>query len=115
MVIEWQRLQVRSDVLDRFLEHDAEIWTEALAREPGFVGKEIWVDEEEQEVILVIRWRSEEEWTGIPEDRLAEVEQRFRGALPEGYDILETRKYRALPTAPHHRSHPSHKSRRKQG
>lgn len=100
MVVEWQRLQVRSDILDRFLEKDAEIWTAALAREPGFVGKEVWVDAEEQEVILVIRWRSEEDWTGIAEDRLAEVEQRFRAAVPEGHDLLETRRYEALPTVP---------------
>lgn len=100
MVIEWQRLQVRPDTLDLFLEKDAEIWTAALAREPGFLGKEVWVDEESQEVILVIRWRSEEEWTGIPETRLAEVEQRFRAVVPEGHELLETRRYDALPTVP---------------
>ena len=100
MVIEWQRLQVRPDMLDLFLRKDAEIWTEALASEPGFLGKEIWLDEAAQEVILVIRWRSEEEWQGIPAERLAEVEQRFRSEVQEGVEILESRSFRSIPTAP---------------
>ena len=100
MVIEWQRLQVRSDVLELFLRKDAEIWTEALAGEPGFLGKEIWLDEAAQEVILVIRWRSEEEWQGMPAERLAEVEQRFRSEVQEGFELLESRSYRSIPSAP---------------
>jgi uncharacterized protein (TIGR03792 family) len=100
MVVEWQRLHVRPDVLDLFLRKDAEIWTEALVSEPGFLGKELWLDEAAQEVILVIRWRSAEEWKGIPAERLAAVEQRFRSEVQDGFELLESRAYRSIPSVP---------------
>lgn len=96
MIVEWQRVRVEPGMRDRFLERDEEIWTAGLAREPGFLGKEVWLGEDESEMILVIRWESEEAWKGIPEVRLQELERRFRAELPDGYEILETRSYRPV-------------------
>jgi uncharacterized protein (TIGR03792 family) len=103
MVIEWQRFRVRPDTRDRFLASDAEIWTAGLAREAGFLGKEVWAgDEEDDDVILVIRWRSEEEWKAIPPERLADLEKRFRREVPEGYEIMESLIFRPVgPVAGH--------------
>lgn len=93
MVVEWQRVRVRPGMRERFVEKDAEIWTPGLAREAGFLGKEVWLGEEETEVILVIRWESHGHWKGIPQERLEAIEERFRRELPEGHGIVETRAY----------------------
>lgn len=93
MVIEWQRVKLRPGLRECFLEKDAEIWTAGLAREAGFLGKEVWLGGEETEVILVIRWESREHWEGIPKERLDAIEERFRRELASGHEIVETRAY----------------------
>ena len=93
MIIEWQRVRVRPGLRERFIEKDAEIWTTGLARVTGFLGKEVWLGEEDTEVILVVRWESREHWKGIPRKRLDAIEERFRRELPEGHEIVETRAY----------------------
>lgn len=93
MVIEWQRVRMRPDLRQRFLERDEEVWTAGLAREPGFLGKEVWLGEDPGEVVLVIRWRSEEDWKGVAAGRLAELESRFRNGLPEGHEIVELKTF----------------------
>lgn len=93
MIIEWQRVWVRPWLRERFVEKDAEIWTAGLAREAGFLGKEVWLGEDETEVILVIRWESREHWEGVSQERLDAIEERFRRELASGHEIVETRAY----------------------
>lgn len=100
MVIEWIRVRVQPEARDDFVEADGEIWTPALAREEGFLGKEVWLGEEAGDVVLVIRWRSEEEWRRIPTERLKELEHCFDVAFGESYDLVETRTFRPVPTRP---------------
>ena len=92
MVIEWQKVRVQPEVRDLYLERDREIWTAGLAREAGFLGKEVWLGDD-SEVILVIRWRSEEDWKGMPKERQDDLDRRFREAVPEGWELVEPRSY----------------------
>jgi uncharacterized protein (TIGR03792 family) len=98
-VIEWQRIRVRPELRERFLRKDEEIWTAGLAREPGFLGKEIWLGED-GEVVLVIRWESEKSWKGVSLERLDELDHLFRAEISEGYELLEVRSWRALGSGP---------------
>ena len=95
MVIEWQKVRVQPEVRDRYLEKDREIWTAGLACEEGFLGKEVWLGEAPEviEVILVIRWQREEDWKGMPKERQDDLDRRFREAVPEGWELIETRSY----------------------
>jgi uncharacterized protein (TIGR03792 family) len=92
MVIEWQKVRVQPEVRDLYLEKDREIWTAGLAREKGFLGKEVWLGED-GDVILVIRWEREEDWKGMPKERQDDLDRRFREAVPEGWELVETRSY----------------------
>ena len=93
MVIEWQRIRIRPELRGLFLEKDREIWTAGLAREDGFLGKEVWLGED-SEIFLVIRWRSEEDWQRMPGERMGDLDRRFRAELPEGWEVAEVRSYR---------------------
>jgi uncharacterized protein (TIGR03792 family) len=92
MVIEWQKVRVQPDVRDLYLEKDREIWTAGLAGEQGFLGKEVWLGEH-GDIILVIRWQREEDWKGMPKERQDDLDRRFREAVPEGWELVETRSY----------------------
>ena len=92
MVIEWQKVRVQPEVRDLYLERDREIWTAGLAREKGFLGKEVWLGQD-GDVILVIRWQSEDDWKGMPKERQDDLDRQFREAVPEGWELVETRSY----------------------
>jgi len=69
MVVEWQRIRVRPEDRERYVRADAE-------------------------VVLVIRWRSRDHWEGIPDERLKEMEERFRREVPDdAREVLECRAY----------------------
>ena len=95
MVIEWLKFRVISELQAKFFQKDAEIWTPLLASYPGFLGKEIWfVPNATEEIILVIRWHTREQWKSIPLQVLIETEQEF--ALQMGknaYEMIETREF----------------------
>jgi uncharacterized protein (TIGR03792 family) len=95
MVIEWQKIRVKPEARDHWLERDLEIWTAGLARRDGFLGKEVWLGEEGSEVILIVRWRSEEDWKGIPREHLDDLERRFSEAISDDvWERIEMRSYR---------------------
>jgi uncharacterized protein (TIGR03792 family) len=92
MVIEMQRLRVKPEIRDQWVAADEEIWTTGLYREPGFVGKEVWIGEGD-EVLLVIRWRSQADWEEMPKPWQEALDRAFRQRMPEGWEIVEVRSY----------------------
>ncbi|MGB3494467.1 MAG: TIGR03792 family protein [Elainellaceae cyanobacterium] len=95
MVIEWLQFRVAEDQRERFVQLDSEIWTPALARQDGFLGKDVWISAEQlEEVIAVIRWSSSEAWHSIPADELEQVDQQFSTAMGSAnYELLDSREY----------------------
>jgi uncharacterized protein (TIGR03792 family) len=91
MIVEWKRLRVRPELRARFVAVDEQVWTAGLARQAGFLGKEVWLDREDPAgVALAIRWRSPGDLRGVAPERLEELARSFAGALPEGVEELET-------------------------
>ncbi|WP_206816951.1 TIGR03792 family protein [Chroococcus sp. FPU101] len=103
MVIEWLKFTIDAKNREKFLQKDAEIWTETLSQYSGYLGKEIWINpNHESELIFIIRWRTREDWKTIPQSVLEETEQKFAEAL-EGifYKMIESSEYQV-------RKFPSH-------
>lgn len=97
VAVEWIRVQVNPSQRQAFVQKDAEIWTPALKRYPGFIDKAVWLNPKNKaEVIIVVRWTSREQWFSIPKADLKTLEQRFDQAFPFPYRIQEVREYQAL-------------------
>ncbi len=78
MVIELLKVEVAAEYREKYLQIDREIWTKAIAQFPGFINKEVWLNPDKPtEIILIIRWRSREEWKSISIELLAEIERQF--------------------------------------
>lgn len=74
MVIEFLTFRVPPDELHGWLESDDRHWTRFLARQEGFVRKEMWRSvDDESTVHAVIWWASHEHWQAVPRDELAAV------------------------------------------
>lgn len=94
MVIELLKFKIASEMREICIQKDGEIWTTALAKYPGFLGKEVWINPNDPtEIIFVIRWATREQWQAIPPEELAAVEQRFGAALGDTYKLVESAEY----------------------
>jgi uncharacterized protein (TIGR03792 family) len=95
MVIEWLKVQVAEALRETFIQKDEAIWTATLARYPGFLGKQVWINPEKpEEVILVIHWADKEAWQSIPADVLEATEKQFVEQMGAGtYKIVEGVEY----------------------
>lgn len=98
MVIEFLKIEVTPEDREQYLQLDEKIWTKALAKFPGFIGKEVWLNPNKPlEVILIIRWASREEWKSISCQLLAEIEAQF--ALTTGsihHQIIASVEYQVI-------------------
>jgi uncharacterized protein (TIGR03792 family) len=94
MVIEWLKFTVTAEQREQFVQKDTEIWTSVLAGYPGFLNKEVWISPDRlEEVVIVIRWESLEQWQAIPADVLEQTEARFSAAIAGTYQLVEATKY----------------------
>nr|WP_208492055.1 TIGR03792 family protein [aff. Roholtiella sp. LEGE 12411] len=94
VVIEFLKFQVAPDLRENFIQKDAEIWTAALAKFPGFLGKEVWITPNgSQEIIIIIRWATQEQWKAIPQADLQAIEDQFLQAVGKSYPIVESAEY----------------------
>jgi len=98
MVIEFLKIKVTGENREKYLQLDREIWTKALAKYPGFLGKEVWLNPDQPtEVILVIRWASREEWKSISAQLLEQIEQQFALEIGSiGHQIVESIEYKVI-------------------
>lgn len=55
MVIEWLKFRVIPEQRERFIEQDEAIWTKTVGAYPGFLGKEIWINPNQAEEVILIR------------------------------------------------------------
>jgi uncharacterized protein (TIGR03792 family) len=95
VVIEWLKFQVASESREKFIQKDEEIWTATLAKYPGFLGKEVWINPSvSEQIVLVVRWQTRQDWAAVPQKVLEETEQQFVRAMGEDkYQMIETGEY----------------------
>ncbi|TVP61839.1 MAG: TIGR03792 family protein [Nodularia sp. (in: Bacteria)] len=94
MVIELLKFKVAPEVRENYIQKDAEIWTTGLAKYPGFLGKEVWINPKDStELILIIRWATREQWKAIPLAALQMIEEKFTQAMGKSYPIVESAEF----------------------
>lgn len=94
MVIEWLKFQVTPEQREEFIQKDAQIWTALLAKFPGFLSKEVWIDPRDtSQLVLVIRWESREQWSAVPQELLEKTEAEFAVAMGNSYQMIESGEY----------------------
>ncbi|MBW4691077.1 MAG: TIGR03792 family protein [Lyngbya sp. HA4199-MV5] len=95
MVIEWLKIQVVPELREKYIQKDEEIWTTALSKYPGYLGKQVWIDPNNlDKVVLVSYWASREAWKTVPAKDLEAIEARFAQQMgKDTYKIVEEGEY----------------------
>ena len=76
-VVEHLRIQVPIQGRKAWLDAERGSWEPWLARQEGFIGRDLLWDPETEEGTLLIRWSSREAWKAIPELEVEAVQERF--------------------------------------
>ena len=95
MVIEWLEFHVKPEAREKFIQKDQKIWTKFLAKQAGFLGKEIWINPAiEEELIIVVHWQTKEQWKAIPQNLLDDTESKFSLAMgKDNYQLLKVKEF----------------------
>jgi uncharacterized protein (TIGR03792 family) len=102
MVVEFLSFEVPVEERSQWLDIEEQHWSRFLARQPGFIRKEIWVPEvalnadQSADAYLrvhaVIWWESLELWKAIPQDQLNAVAEAMgpyeREAVCDTFTVL---------------------------
>jgi uncharacterized protein (TIGR03792 family) len=94
VAMEYLRVQVRPEEVDRFVQADRDIWTTFLSQQPGFLHKQVLCSKTTPgEVVILTQWRSREEWKSISQDLLDETDRKFTVAMGRSVPFTETGEY----------------------
>ncbi|MCH2566567.1 MAG: TIGR03792 family protein [Prochlorococcus sp. ALOHA_A2.0_51] len=76
-VVEHLRIKVPAHAREAWLKAEQGSWEPWLAKQSGYLGRDIFWDAEQEEGILLIRWASREQWKSIPQAEVDVVQARF--------------------------------------
>jgi uncharacterized protein (TIGR03792 family) len=95
VAIEWLKFQVPVLEQSKFIQKDQEIWTRFLAKQSGFIRKDVLSRlEQPEEITMLIYWKRMADWQAIPKKDLEQTQSIFEKAIGAFYPITETRAYR---------------------
>ena len=83
-VVEYLRLHVSADDRDAWLSAERQSWGPWLTQQNGFLGRDMFWDEDREEALLLIRWSSRENWKAISEKELEVIQEQFENLSREG-------------------------------
>ena len=92
-MIEFLTFEVAPDELEEWLTVEEQHWSRYLESRPGFISKEMWVDDQDPgRVHAVIRWESMEAWDAVPRAEVAAVDEAMgqwcREATMRAYRVI---------------------------
>ncbi|MDJ0696362.1 MAG: TIGR03792 family protein [Cyanobacteria bacterium J06639_18] len=94
MVIELLKFKMDPAVREKFIQKDEDIWTNALRKYSGFLGKEVWINPNDKgEVTIIVQWETREQWKSIPQKDLDVIEAKFDSSLDFNYEMIESSEY----------------------
>jgi uncharacterized protein (TIGR03792 family) len=75
MVIEELHFRVAPSERDAFLAKETEVWTGFLRTCDGFVDKQVWVADDDPElIVVVIWWETMEQWKSITPEQVDAID-----------------------------------------
>jgi uncharacterized protein (TIGR03792 family) len=94
VVVEELTFEVEAAVFDRWLAREAESWDSFLARQDGFLGKEVWLAPGGgcRTVRVMIWWASHAQWKAVDPEGVQAADRRMGDLLRHS----ECREYRVL-------------------
>ncbi len=84
IVVEYLRLDVQEQARQAWIKAEKESWEPWLAKQSGFLGRQMFWDKEKEEAMLLISWANREDWKSIPQSEVDAVQAQFEKLAREG-------------------------------
>ena len=89
MIIEELRLKVPADVKAVWLNAEKEIWEPWLSSQDGFLGRQLFWDEEKEEALILVNWKNKKLWKSIPMSEVNIIQQKFEDNVKAALNVGE--------------------------
>ena len=88
-ITEELRLNVPVKYKKVWLSAEKQIWEPWLANQEGFLGRQIFYNEEKEEALLLVNWESKKLWKNIPIVEINKIQDLFEENVKQNLKISE--------------------------
>ncbi len=83
IIVEHLRLSVPLEKREAWLNAEKKSWEPWLAKKKGFLGRQLFWDDQNEEAVLLITWDSRENWKAIPKSEIEQIQENFEAIARE--------------------------------
>ena len=87
MVIEELRLKVPADLKAAWLNAEKKIWEPWLSSQNGFLGRQLFWNQEKEEALILVNWKSKKLWKSIPMSEVKIVQVKFEDNVKTALNV----------------------------
>ena len=77
IVTEELRLEVPSGFKEVWLKAEREVWEPWLSIQDGYLGRQIFWDEEKEQALILVSWKNKKLWKSISMNKVNEIQEKF--------------------------------------
>ena len=89
LITEELRLNVPAKYKNVWLEAEKQIWEPWLAQQDGFLGRQIFYNEEKEEALLLVKWENKKLWKNIAVEEVSRVQNIFDENVKEALNLSQ--------------------------
>ena len=74
-IVEELRLNVPSKYKEIWLKAEGEVWEPWLSKQDGFLGREIFYNQDKEEALLLVKWKNRKLWKNISDEEVEKMQR----------------------------------------
>ena len=86
-IIEELRLNVPYKYKEVWLKAEEEVWEPWLSKQEGFLGRQIFYNDEKEEALLLVNWENRKLWKKISNEEVNKIQRNFEENVKDKLDI----------------------------
>ena len=76
-IVEELRLSVPLEYRETWLKAEEEVWEPWLSKQDGFLGRQIFYNQEIGEALLLVKWKNRNLWKNISDEEVNKIQKTF--------------------------------------
>ena len=87
MVVEELRLNVPQEYKSVWLKAEREIWEPWLSKQKGYLGRDIFYNENKAEGLVLVKWENKKLWKNIESEEVSRVQLNFEDNVTRSLEL----------------------------
>ena len=80
-IVEELRLNVPSKYKETWLKAEEEVWEPWLSKQDGFLGRQIFYNQQTEEALLLVKWKNRKLWKNISDEEVNRMQKIYDEAV----------------------------------